>query len=117
MTDWPARLAEWKQITDESNTLGTRMCEEAGGDDLYDEDEYIRRMDAYLDRLRPFEEAIIAADPAEPGAQGVQLQFLIENWKEQAPLQPDWQALLESLAAALILSPVAVFPTAAEASQ
>ena len=71
-------------------------------------------VDAITDVLSALEDEIISADPSMPGVQGTQLQLAIALWDEQAPLQGRLRALLEALAAALVLTPVPIFQSLAE---
>lgn len=102
MTDWPARLTQRQRVVALANAV-------EAGDDPDAHDAEVNRLCALATQI---EDEIFAADPEDGYALGTQVQLAVTLWNEQCPLEPRVQALLEGVAAALILTPVPIFPAA-----
>lgn len=98
MTDWTERLAERDRIVALANAV-------AGDDDAHDAE--VSRLSDIASRI---EDDIFAADPGSATALGTQVQLALNLWAEQCPLEPRARVLLEGVAAALILTPIPIYP-------
>lgn len=100
MTIWPERLAERERLVALANAVDV-------GDDEEAHEAEVSRLCSLASGI---EDEIFSADPADASALGTQVQLALNLWSEQAPLEPRVRTLLEGVAAALILSPVPIFP-------
>ncbi|ASE39114.2 hypothetical protein [Brevundimonas vesicularis] len=99
--DWVARLAERQALITRANNLPDGLSEDAR------EAEVNRLCDA----ASRVEADIFAAAPDDGAALATQVQLAVILWGEQAPLEPTVRDLLERVAAALVLTPVPLFPS------
>ena len=99
MTDWTERLAERERLVALANAVE--------GDDDEAHDAEVNRLSGLASRI---EDEIFAADPADPSALGTQVQLALNLWAEECPLERRVRVLLEGVAAALILTPIPIYP-------